>query len=217
MDVSVILSIDFVYRPHIEARTYRAQITCGIAFDRGVRMAWTLASNIAERIYQLREVVLGWTQQEFGTEAGVAWGQVSAWENGHARPPRGRLQRLTAKFGWPIDIFQEGGPLPSEVIIARAPQPGSSVSAVVPAKQANAGESLLDGTAPGALGLAIARVLHELRARDDIEKRPCRREATVLALKQFATTARDPGADVSDIWAAVDRIAQTWPGAKERV
>jgi transcriptional regulator with XRE-family HTH domain len=180
-------------------------------------MAWTLATDIAERIYQLREVVLGWTQQEFGTEAGVAWGQVSAWENGHARPPRGRLERLTAKFGWPLEIFREGGPLPSEVILAKVPQPAAKVTATATrGRQISAGEPLLDGTAPGALGLAIARVLHEIRAQDDIEKRARRKDSTVLALKQLATTARDLGADVSDIWAAIDRLGQTWPGVRER-
>jgi hypothetical protein len=147
----------------------------------------------------------------------VAWGQVSAWENGHARPPRGRLERLTAKFGWPLDIFQEGGPQPSEVILGKVPQQTAKMTATAhPARQLGAGESLLDGTAPGALGIAIARALHEIRARDDIEKRPRRRDATILALKQFATTARDLGADVSDIWATLDRLGQTWPGVKER-
>ena len=77
--------------------------------------AWVLAKNIGERLHDLRGL-LKLTQAAFGDLAGVTNQQVSEWERGNAKPSRSRVQRLTQVHGWPIDMFAEGGPMPSEVL-----------------------------------------------------------------------------------------------------
>jgi transcriptional regulator with XRE-family HTH domain len=95
-------------------------------------MAWKVARNIGKRIKDLREA-MGWTQGELGDQAGVAWTQVSAWENGHARPPRGRLERLAERNGWPVEIFADGGPSPKTAVSGSlmVREPGASYHAPV--------------------------------------------------------------------------------------
>lgn len=84
-------------------------------------MNWTIATDIAERIKDLRKVLQSkpdkkLPQEELGMRAGVRPSQVSQWERGVQQPSRSRLERWAEREGWPVDIFAEGGPKPSEVL-----------------------------------------------------------------------------------------------------
>lgn len=78
---------------------------------------WVLASDIATRIQDLRGL-FGWTQTQLGDEVGRDYQQVSGWETGASKPPRGVLARLARRRGWPISIFSKDGPLPSGVLLS---------------------------------------------------------------------------------------------------
>lgn len=86
-------------------------------------MAWTVASDIADRIRDLREFLGGNTgrpvrQEELALRAGVRTAQVSQWERGAQRPSRSRLERWAEREGWPVEIFEEGAPMPTSVLPA---------------------------------------------------------------------------------------------------
>lgn len=52
--------------------------------------------------------------------AGVIPEQVSSWvsdRHGAAMPPKSRLEVIARRGGWPVRIFAEGGPRPSEVVV----------------------------------------------------------------------------------------------------
>lgn len=74
-----------------------------------------VAVDIADRLRDLRKR-LGLTQEAFGELAGVGYSQVSVWEAGKQVPARGRLIRLAKRLGASAAIFEEGGPMPSEVV-----------------------------------------------------------------------------------------------------
>ena len=86
-------------------------------------MAWTVASDIADRIKNLREFLGGDTrkailQETLARRAGVRTSQVSQWERGAQSPSKSRLERWAEREGWPVEIFQDGGPMPTEVLAA---------------------------------------------------------------------------------------------------
>ncbi len=84
-------------------------------------MSWTVASDIAERIKDLRRV-LGTgsrgmlSQEELGRRAGVRPSQVSQWERGVQHPSKSRLESWAEREGWPVTVFAEGEPKPSETM-----------------------------------------------------------------------------------------------------
>lgn len=78
-------------------------------------MTLELASDIGHRIADLRSA-LGWTQRAFGKKLGRGYKQVIEWEKGRREPPRTGLEELAVAEGWPIEIFTEGGPMPSDVL-----------------------------------------------------------------------------------------------------
>lgn len=91
--------------------------------DRDGILAWEVASDVAQRIRDLREAV-GWTQAQLAQRVNRLVGAVSKWERGVKRPPRTVLERLAKQQGWPVEIFGEGGPMPS-VVIRRRPEEGA--------------------------------------------------------------------------------------------
>lgn len=73
---------------------------------------WVRAGNIGERLREVR-VGLGMSQAQFGELIGVLDQTVSDYEGGRYNPSRGRLERLARRLRVPVDIFAEGGPMPS--------------------------------------------------------------------------------------------------------
>lgn len=78
-------------------------------------MTWTLAGDIANRLLDLVSVT-GVKHKELAKRAGVRPQQFSNWVGGDQKPPKSRLEHWAEREGWPIDIFSEGGPLPSTVL-----------------------------------------------------------------------------------------------------
>ena len=84
-------------------------------------MDWTVASDIAERIKDLRRVLAtgsrgALSQEELGKRAGVRPSQVSQWERGVQQPSKSRLESWAQREGWPVTIFAEGEHQPSEAM-----------------------------------------------------------------------------------------------------
>ena len=91
-------------------------------------MTWTVASDIAHRVKNLREFLGGGSgrpvlQEDLARRVGVRTSQISQWERGAQRPSRNRLERWADREGWPIEMFQEGAPMPAKVL---APSPSSA-------------------------------------------------------------------------------------------
>lgn len=79
-----------------------------------------LADDISSRIVDLRTKALGVTQAALAVRAGVGTQQVSNWETGQQRPARTRLVSWADRERWPVEIFAQGGPLPSVALGAPA-------------------------------------------------------------------------------------------------
>lgn len=77
--------------------------------------AFRLAGNFGDRVAELREI-LRETQDEFGRRWLARGKQVSVWENGGQKPPARKVREVAAAQRWPIEIFAEGGPMPSELV-----------------------------------------------------------------------------------------------------
>ena len=73
------------------------------------------APDNPDRLREMREAA-GWTQKDFAVVVGRRISSVSSWERGSAATPRGVFERLCARFGWPLEMFEEGGPRPKDVI-----------------------------------------------------------------------------------------------------
>lgn len=136
-------------------------------------MTWTVASNIADRVKNLREFLGGGSgrpviQEELAKRAGVRTSQISQWERGAQRPSRNRLERWAEREGWPVEMFQEGAPMPATVL---AP----SVSGETPlrAGRAGAGSPAMD---PNQI---LAR-FYEVMADASRLGQPCPAELAVL-------------------------------------
>ena len=78
-------------------------------------MAWIRATNIAERMSDLRDA-MGWDQADVAKLVDRTWQTVSDWERGLRPPPSKVLTRLAREQGWPITIFTEGGPMPASIV-----------------------------------------------------------------------------------------------------
>jgi len=94
-----------------------------------------LADDISIRIVDLRKKALGLTQAALAVRAGVGTQQVSNWETGHQRPARTRLVSWADRERWPVEIFAQGGPLPSVALGSTGSQhgrPGASDPLEVP-------------------------------------------------------------------------------------
>lgn len=80
--------------------------------------AWEMASDIGRRLKDLR-TALGWTQSDLGREVGrKSYKTISEWEAGVRAPDPDLLETLARRHGWPLAIFAEGGPMPSEWVSA---------------------------------------------------------------------------------------------------
>ena len=78
-------------------------------------MAWIRATNIAERMSDLRDA-MGWDQADVAKLVDRTWQTVSDWERAVRPPPKNVLVRLAREQSWPITIFTEGGPMPASVV-----------------------------------------------------------------------------------------------------
>lgn len=76
---------------------------------------WSIASDIGERLAELRDA-LGITSEELAKRAGVWPPQVSNWITKKQKPTKRRLVDWALREGWPIEMFQEGGPRPATVV-----------------------------------------------------------------------------------------------------
>lgn len=74
-----------------------------------------LAKDIGTRLVELRGI-LGWSQTELGEAVDRDRGAIGRWERGKGAPPMGVLYKLTAEYGWPMAMFEQGGPRPSAVV-----------------------------------------------------------------------------------------------------
>ena len=79
-------------------------------------MDWTRAENIADRIDDLKKALGIRHNRELAERAGVGKQQVGAWIRGQQRPSQSRLASWAKREGWPISIFEEGGPMPHLVV-----------------------------------------------------------------------------------------------------
>ena len=136
-------------------------------------MTWTVASDIAERVKNLREFLGRGTgkpviQEELAKRAGVRTSQISQWERGAQRPSRNRLERWAEREGWPIEMFQEGAPMPARVL-----SPSVSVEPPTSATRAGVGSPALDPN-------QILGRFYEVMADASRRGRPCPAELAVL-------------------------------------
>lgn len=80
-------------------------------------MDWEIAANFGKRIKDLRDALGGpgkpLSQEALAGRAQVNPQQISNWEGGRQRPHQKSLTRWANREGWSVDIFAEGGPMPS--------------------------------------------------------------------------------------------------------
>ena len=74
---------------------------------------WDRPEDLAARLKDFREQVLGMDQAPFAEWAGVNPTQPSAWETGSSRPTTRKLEWMARKAGIPVSGFQGGQPMPS--------------------------------------------------------------------------------------------------------
>ena len=77
---------------------------------------WQVATNIAERIKDVRNNVFRMTQAEFGNEVFRSSGSVSDWERGKTVPDPLFLSQLARKLNTSVEMFTDDGPMPSSVV-----------------------------------------------------------------------------------------------------
>lgn len=86
----------------------------------GICQAWgsmaKLAADFGARIKQLREEILDESQEEFAVRWGRARKQVGTWEAGGQTPHLSTVIRVARAQGWPLAIFEEGGPMPIDAV-----------------------------------------------------------------------------------------------------
>lgn len=129
---------------------------------------WERAPDIGRRIAALRQL-LGETQEVFGERWAVGPDQVSEWELGKSKPPRSRVELAAKTNGWPLEVFQEGGPDPVVVMgspLADRDAQGSTVGEGWADYRASAplteqGERIARAIAAIELGLAELRAATE--------------------------------------------------------
>ena len=153
-------------------------------------MTWTVASNIADRVKNLREFLGGGSgrpviQEELAKRAGVRTSQISQWERGAQRPSRNRLERWAEREGWPIEMFQEGAPMPA-IVLARS----VSGETPFPAGLAGAGSPAMDRN-------HILARFYEVMADASRLGHPCPAELAVLIQKMHALALKGDGEPAS--------------------
>lgn len=77
---------------------------------------WVLANNLPARLLDLRTNVLGETQRQFGERFGRGWKSAGIWERAESRPSPSTIELAARKNGWPLEIFSEGGRMPSALL-----------------------------------------------------------------------------------------------------
>lgn len=77
---------------------------------------WERPADLAARLRDFRERVLGMDQAPFAEWASVNPTQPSAWETGSSRPPTRKLEWMAQKAGIPVSAFQGGQPMPSAFV-----------------------------------------------------------------------------------------------------
>jgi hypothetical protein len=77
-------------------------------------MRWVLAENIDLRIKSLAHILGG--QSVLAGLYGTTQPQVSRWIRGRAKPQKKRLEIMAKSQGWPLVIFEEGGPMPADIV-----------------------------------------------------------------------------------------------------
>lgn len=70
-------------------------------------------ADIAARVADFKRAS-GLTHEEIGRWAGRRVNAVSEWSLGKTKPPRSALERLAQNAQLPIQVFEDGGPMPSE-------------------------------------------------------------------------------------------------------
>ena len=94
----------------------------------GICQAWgsmaKLAADFGARIRELRDL-LEESQATFAERWGRTAKQMGVWENGKQRPHYSAVQRAAEKNGWPMAIFEKGGPMPS--VALKRPANGRTV------------------------------------------------------------------------------------------
>lgn len=80
-------------------------------------MQLTVATDLAERLEDLWRALGKPTWRRIAKRAGVHPQQLKQWRlpDGQ-RPPLRRLETWAQREGWPVGIFAEGGPMPSDVV-----------------------------------------------------------------------------------------------------
>lgn len=86
-------------------------------------MPLTVASDLAERMDDLWEVLGKPHWKSLAIRAGVHQQQLKQWRVRRQRPPWRRLESWAQREGWPAEIFAEGGPMPSTVLQRVAKRP----------------------------------------------------------------------------------------------
>lgn len=79
------------------------------------RGACVIATDIGTRLQDLRST-LGWTQEKLADAVGRRPNAISEWERGVRVPPESALIRLCRNHDWPPEMFEEGGPMPRELV-----------------------------------------------------------------------------------------------------
>lgn len=88
----------------------------GQRYNRYQVLSIVLASDIGLRLIDLRKAT-GLTQQDLARRAGRSKADTwRAWEQGGHTPNARFFEDLAEREGWPVGIFAEGGPVPSEVV-----------------------------------------------------------------------------------------------------
>jgi transcriptional regulator with XRE-family HTH domain len=154
-----------------------------------------VASDVGRRLAELREL-LGETQRDFAARFGRGWKQVSMWERGHQRPRPSVLVLAAQKNGWPLGIFEEGGPRPAEIGVKALKSPVETRTG--------------DRTAPRSPSPGRRKEDIELRAvvlASDPE-RAVRR--SVLALQEQATLARLRVLELHKAGEITPELAEAW-------
>lgn len=83
---------------------------------------WQIAGDIGERLRELR-ALKRWTQEQLAEELQRRRTQAVLWENGTAKPPKRLLEAMAMRYGWPVQIFAEGGDRPRDHV---RPEPAAA-------------------------------------------------------------------------------------------
>lgn len=137
-----------------------------------------MASDIAVRLRELL-TICGWNQMQMAGRAGVRPAQVGMWLAETQRPAKSRLAAWARREGWPVEIFAEGGPMPSTLVNRRseARPPG----------------------APARMGAGRRREDIELRAESK-RKDAARLDVIGRLIRAYRDAGHAPGPGTLDEW-----------------